>query len=116
MKDSKACEYTFEEIFLEAVDESLSILGDSCKQAFYIYLEKTYKVNRLSIPCEIEGFTRAIEEIFGFGAKLLQIQIMKNLHEKTGYLKILPGNALNFTEYVETTRKLHPSEGLVKNS
>ena len=92
----------FEELLLEAIDEGLSLLGETPKEAVYFHLEKTFKINRLDIPYKIEEFTDAIEKIFGTGAKILEIQIMKCLFKKVGYkLKHHPKQKnLTFTEYV----------------
>lgn len=74
----------FERLLLDAIDESLSSLGQSAKQAIYYHLEKSFKIKKAEIPLKIEEFTIAIEKIFGDGAKLLEIQMMKRLHEKSG--------------------------------
>ena len=93
----------FEKLLLEAVDEGLSSLGDSPKQAVYFYLEKTFKIKKMDIPDKIDEFTNAIEKIFGHGAKHLEIQIMKRLYEKIGRtFKYFPEkDDLLFTEYME---------------
>ena len=92
----------FEEVLLEAIDEGLSVLGESAKQAIYFHLGKTFKMNRLDIPYRIEEFTDAVEKIFGSGAKILEIQIMKCLFKKVGYkFKHYPKQKnLTFTEYI----------------
>ncbi len=92
----------FENLFLEAVDESLSSLGDSAKQAIYYHLEESFRLKRQEIPDRIDEFATAMERIFGYGAKLLQIQIMKRLHEKVGHGSALyhKKDGLFFAEYV----------------
>jgi hypothetical protein len=96
----------FEDLLLEAIDEGLSLLGESSKQVVYFHLEKTFKMNRQDIPYKIEDFNDAIESIFGTGAKILQIQMMKCLFKKVGYkLKNYSGQkSLEFTEYVEAIK------------
>jgi len=93
---------SFEEVLLEAIDEGLSVLGESAKQAIYCHLGKTFKMNRMDIPYRIEEFTDAIEKIFGAGAKILEIQIMKCLFKKVGYdFRHYPRSKdLTFTEYI----------------
>jgi len=93
----------FKKLLLEAVDEGLSSLGDSQKQAIYFYLEKTFTVKKKDIPNKIEEFANAIEKIFGNGAKILEIQIMKHLYEKVGpdFEYFPEKDDLLFTEYVE---------------
>jgi len=92
----------FEEALLEAIDEGLSLLGESAKRAVYFHLEKDFEMNRLEISYRIEEFTDAIENIFGTGAKILEIQIMKCLFKKVGYtFKLYPRQKnLTFTEYI----------------
>jgi len=96
----------FEEDLLEAIDEGLSLLGESPKQAVYFHLEKTFKMNRLDIPYRIEQFIDAIEKIFGSGAKILEIQIMKCLFKKVSYtFKHYPKQKnLTFTEYIAAVK------------
>jgi len=92
----------FEELLMEAIDEGLSLLGESSKQVVYFYLEKTFKMNRLDIPYRIEEFIDAIERIFGNGSKILEIQIMKCLFKKVGYTVKHHSKQKNltFTEYI----------------
>ena len=96
----------FEEVLLEAIDEGLSLLGESPKQAVYFHLEKTFEMNRVDIPYRIEEFIDAIEKIFGSGAKILEIQIMKCLFKKVGYtFKHYPKQKnLTFTEYIAAVK------------
>jgi hypothetical protein len=96
----------FEEKLLEAIDEGLSFLGESPKQALYFHLEKTLKMNRLDIPYRIDEFTDAIEKIFGAGAKILEIQIMKCLFKKIGYkIKYYPKQkSLTFNDYIAAVK------------
>jgi len=105
-KNTRMNNQVFEELLLEAVDEGLSLLGVSAKQALYLHLERAFKIGREEIPGEIEEFTEAIEEIFGDGAKLLEIQIMKRLFEKIGHFKYFAGQEdIVFAEYVEALRQ-----------
>ena len=62
----------FNLVMLEAVDEALSFLGESAKRAFYYHLEEKFKIRREEIPIKIDDFAKAIEEIFGKGAKKLR--------------------------------------------
>ena len=93
----------FKKLLLEAVDEGLSFLGDSSTQAIFLHLEKTFKIKKQDIPNKIEEFTNALEKIFGPGAQLLEIQIMKYLYEKVGHdFEYFPEkDELLFTEYVK---------------
>jgi len=98
---------SFEEVLLETIDERLSMLGESPKQSIYYHLRKTFKIDRQNIPYKIEEFADAIEKIFGAGAKIIEIQIMKCLFKKVGnnpkkYPE--PKKNLTFTEYIAAAR------------
>ncbi len=104
----------FKKLLLEAVDNGLSSLGDSQKQAIYFYLEETFTVKKQDIPNKIEAFANAIEKIFGNGAKILEIQIIKHLYEKVGpdFEYFPEKDDLLFTEYVEAASKYVHARGV----
>jgi len=97
---------SFEELLLESVDQGLSSLGETCKQAIYFHLEKEFKLNKRDIAFRIKDFAEAIENIFGVGAKLLEIRIMKNLFKNMGYpFPYFPNQEhIEFTKYIESAR------------
>ena len=59
------------------------------------------------IPSRIEEFSKALENIFGTGSKIIEIQIMKKLFNKVGYsIKNYPSiHDLTFTEYVAAIKQ-----------
>lgn len=96
----------FERLLLEAVDEGLSSLGESSKQAIYFHLKVGFNLKRHEIPYKIEDFANAIEKIFGLGANFLEILIMKRLYEKVGRpIKWQESKDFTFTEYVAAVRR-----------
>ncbi|MEM3551763.1 MAG: hypothetical protein QXN87_08715 [Candidatus Bathyarchaeia archaeon] len=98
----------FSDLFLEAVDETLASLGEPCRQSVYLHLENNFRISREDIPSKIEEFAKAVENIFGFGAKLIEIEIMKRLHAKIGGFKYYPKDKnLSFTQYATTVKMLH---------
>ena len=98
----------FQRIMLETVDETFSSLGKRAKQSIYFHLKNSFGTTRENIPAKIEKFASVLEKIFGPGAQLLEIQIMKRLHKKIGTrIKYYPKQEnLMFVDYVETTRIL----------
>jgi hypothetical protein len=72
----------FEKFLLEAVDESLSSLGESSKQSIYYHLDSSFCIKKQEIPDKVEAFTAALEKIFGLGANFIESLIMKRLMEK----------------------------------
>lgn len=104
-KKHKSRENGFEAAMIEAVDESFSPFGHSSKQAIYFHLENTFKIKKQGIPYKIEEFEDAIEQIFGAGAKLIEIRIIEALHERIQDFVHFPKKAdLVFTEYVANLR------------
>ena len=74
----------FSKILLAAVEEGLSSLGDSPKQAILFHLETSFKIKREHIPANLTEFAKALEGIFGPGASYLEKLIVKRLYEKLG--------------------------------
>ena len=95
----------FEELLIESIDEGLSVIGESKKKIVYAYLERKFQMTRHDIPNRIEDFTKAIENIFGNGAKILELKIMKCLFNKVGYtLNYSNQKNLTFIEYIKVIR------------
>jgi hypothetical protein len=110
LKSSGVRGRSFEKLLLEAVDEVFSSLGNSTERAIYLSLAKTFNIEKQAIPRRIDEFADAIEEIFGLGGKLIEIQIMKRLYEKVGQsIEYSPEqDTLVFAEYVEAVRSSLP--------
>jgi len=98
----------FEKLLLESIDEGLSSLGETCKQVIYFHLEKKFKLTKQDIPSRIDDFTEAMENIFGVGAKIIEIRIMKSLFKNMGYpfpyFRSHPQEYFEFTKYIESAR------------
>ena len=103
---SPQCNREFNKLVLDAVDEALSSLGESAKQAIYSYMEKTCKIKRSEIPGKIDEVAHALEQIFADGAKLVEIQIMKTLYQKVGeaFVYSPKKDKLIFAEYMDAAR------------
>jgi len=96
----------FDKLLLEAVDEGLSLMGESSKQAIYFHLEKSFNIKRQEIPCKMEVFEHSLEKIFGLGANFLEVLIMKRIHERvSGRLEGHRSQDFTFTEYVAAARR-----------
>lgn len=96
---------------LEAVDEGLSLVGKSAKQIIYFHLEKNFNITRDDVPQRVEEFANALEKMFGSGAKIIEIQIMKKLYKKIGNSKYaLKQDDIVFTEYIAAFRKYYCHE------
>ncbi len=96
----------FEQFLLEAVDESLGSLGESSREAIYFHLDRGFKIKKQDIPDKVEGFTQALESIFGLGAGFLEILMTEKLYEKVKrYSKTCSPQNLRFKEYVTLAKR-----------
>lgn len=97
---------SFDELLLEAIDEAFSTMGNSVREALYFCLEKEFKISRTSIPEKLEDFARALEKIFGMGAKLIENWIIRILNEKSiGSMQSNRNDGVLFAEYVISLRR-----------
>jgi len=104
--ESTLSEKDFDELLLEAVDEGLSSIGESAKQAIYFHLKKGFNLKKNDIPYRIEDFAAAIEKIFGLGANVLEVLIMKLLYEKVGRtVQLNEPKDFTFTKYVAAVKR-----------
>jgi hypothetical protein len=75
-------EKKFDKILQESVDSAFSLLGEKSKTAIYLYLKNKFMITEQDIPKRLEDFSDALEQLFGLGARHLEILIMKELNEK----------------------------------
>jgi hypothetical protein len=94
----------FNKALLAAVEESLSSLGDSSKQAILYHLEASFKIKKEHIPSNLTEFTNALEGIFGPGASYLEKLITQCLYEKLG-LDLENETHSDFLECMDCARK-----------
>ena len=69
-------------VLLQAVDDGLSVPGDIVKAAIYDRIEKSYRLKREEIPEKLEAFHRALEDLLGDSAKVLERLISKSLYSR----------------------------------
>lgn len=108
VESTKKSFYTtnFNQVFLETLDTALSSFGEACKQTIYHQLEKRYAIKKEEIPKNVEEFCQALTDLFGDASLLLEINIMRILHDKAPYLKIVPQKSeLSFVGYLKTLQK-----------
>lgn len=74
----------FAKALLSAIDQGLSSLGESPKEAIFFHLESTFQLKKEDIPVNLNEFKQALESIFGPGAPYLERLILKSLHKKLG--------------------------------
>jgi hypothetical protein len=94
----------FDKILLRAIDEALNSLGESVRQSIYFHIENKFSVARNEIPEKLQEFQEGLKEIFGAGAQIIEISIMKNLHIGCPRLTV-KNKKLEFTEYVNASKQ-----------
>ncbi len=94
----------FDTLLQSAVDNALTSLGESVKQAIYFHIEHRFNVPRESVSENLGDFQVGLEKIFGIGARFIEILIMKNLHSKIGLPLDVEGDELEFVQYVDAVR------------
>jgi hypothetical protein len=105
----------FEKVLLEAIDDGLSALGESVKQAIYYHLERSFNIKKEEIPTRMIAFTQAVENIFGVGANFIEILIMRKLYEKVdGTFKWNESEGFGFPEYVTKAKRVFQEKNIIK--
>lgn len=94
----------FSNILLSAVEEGLSSLGDSSRQAIFFHLETSFQIKKENIPVNLTEFRDALEGIFGLGARYLERMIARRLHEKLG-LEFEDGACVDLLRCVNTAKR-----------
>jgi hypothetical protein len=106
-KDTKLNNGNFEKLLIKSVDNAFSSLFHSHKQILYSHLLRCYNINKQAIPYAVDDFVNALQEIFGSGAKLVEIEIIKSLYALVQNYTFAPNQSdLSFTEYVRAIRSL----------
>jgi hypothetical protein len=96
----------FEKLLVEAIDEGLSSLGESPKQAILFHLENTFNIKKQEISNNIEAFDDSLKKLFGPGADFLEKLILKKLGEKAdSVFKGHPPKEVGFTETIIAVKR-----------
>jgi hypothetical protein len=104
-KKQKPTEDKFNLAIIEAVEKSFSSFNKLDKEATYLHLEKAFKIKKQEIPSKIGEFSNAIEQMFGIGAKLVEIKIIETLHNRIrGFMFFPKKGDVDFKEYVVSLR------------
>ncbi|MEM4733240.1 MAG: NitrOD5 domain-containing protein [Candidatus Bathyarchaeia archaeon] len=94
-----------EKLLNEAIDQALTKLCPQTKQAIYAHLEKQHRLSPQTIAKQPEKFVQAIERTFGPPAKLIEIEILKQLHNRVPEFKYAPKKPnLSFAKYVKALK------------
>ncbi len=101
----------FDKLLLSAIDEALNSLGEAVKKSIYFHIENKFSVTRSEISENLLAFQERLEKIFGTGASLIEILIMKNLYSKLGFPLKIKSEQFEFVKYVDAAK-----EGFLKQA
>jgi hypothetical protein len=105
LEEQKPKEDKFKVAVIEATDEVFSSLSNLDKEEVYFYLENAFKINKQEIPFRMKDFADAIEQIFGIGAKLIEIRIIEALHKRITNFMFTPKKGfVSLKEYATSLR------------
>jgi hypothetical protein len=94
----------FDDILRQAINETLSSLGEKAQNAIYENLEKI-NVQRSEIPHKIEAFARCLNETLGQDARIVETNIVKRLFENIAIpLQSEEPDELSLIDYVIRAR------------
>jgi hypothetical protein len=103
----------FEEILAEAVYEGLSLVSCLVAPALDTYIQGATTVeigvrkNRLNTH-DCEALQNGLDTVFGFGAKVVEYNILKILHSKLGVSKKIE-QSFEFSNEVKSAKELYKS-------
>jgi hypothetical protein len=96
----------FQEVVIDAIDQVFSSIGSGPKISLYRLLEKKYKLRQENIPERIGDFSNAIEQIFGTGALLLELGIMKKIRQMFPRFEFKAENVgFSFNDFMDSFRR-----------
>ena len=81
-RNSGTIDASLNEALLEAIDSGLLFLGENSRKVIYLHLEKNLKIRREEIALKFEEFKKALEDMFGSGAELINTVIIKELQTR----------------------------------
>ena len=92
-------------VLLQAVDDGLSVPGEIVRTAIYDRIEKSYGLKREDIPEKLEAFHRALEDLLGESAKVMEKLIARKLYSHLG-LGFTHRDGWTLVEYVNHVREV----------
>ena len=75
-------ESKIDSILLESIDSALEVLGTAVKESLMLYLMKEHSITRQKIPKDVEQFILALRHLLGYGSKVVEKIVIRNLVEK----------------------------------
>ncbi len=98
-------EEEFNILLLQAIEETISCLGESPTRKIYFYMDKKFSLTVSDVPSRLEEYSHALETMLGVGAKILEHRIVRRLSQRTQTTiqNSIPSDA-NFTESIHIVK------------
>lgn len=101
----------FDEYVIKAVDSGLLIIGETGKEFVYHSIESRVNLRLTDVPKQIEVFHKALVDMFGEGARIIEKLIAMKLYDALN-LEFRDHRGWTLVEYVANARKsIEPSRG-----
>lgn len=94
----------FNQLLLEAIDDSLSVLGEEPKGALYQYLATMHSLNREDIPDKLDEFSGGLKKALGGASSVIQRIILRKLFQKLGS-NFREAPELEFVDHVKDAKR-----------
>ncbi len=95
----------YEPVVIDSLNQAFSKFGKEAKFIFYSFLEVDYKLSKEGESERIEALVNSIEKLFGPTSLLIEIEVMKSIHQKIPSFEHKPGNVeFSFECYLESLR------------
>ena len=95
---------SFNEAFLDCVDEGLSVLGNEPRQAVYQYLATIQSLDREQIPDKVDEFATGLKKALGSASRVIERLILKKLFQRMGSTFRETAD-LEFADYVRDAKR-----------
>jgi hypothetical protein len=95
---------SFNEAFLDCVDEGLSVLGNEPRQAVYQYLATIQSLDREQIPDKVDEFAAGLKKALGGASRVIERLILKKLFQRMGSTFRETAD-LEFADYVRDAKR-----------
>jgi len=91
---------------LQAIDDTLGMLGQKTGDLVYDYLQKRFGLMKDEIPARPEAFSKGLLSLFGSASKHLEVSIIEKFYKKLGikFERTENFNFLNCIFALETSR------------
>ena len=93
------------EALLHAIDDGLAVPGEIVRTAIYDRIERSYQLRREEIPEKLPTFHKALEDLLGASAKVMEKVIAKNLYNQVG-IEFTPKKDWTIMDYVKHIEKV----------